>query len=226
MLTALRRHLPRATVGWVVEESFASMLEGHPDLDEVIVVRTKRWRQRPLSAAALRGARDFAHRVAEFSADVALDLMGNHKSAAIVALSMADRRIGLSRAHRREPSSAIWLSEGAEAIGVHAVDRSLSVLTALGLPSEAADFGGERIFPEARADRGDSGDYVAILPGAGWDNKRYPTAWWGEVAAALGASGLEVRLLPGPGEEPLAEEVAAASRGRARIVSGGGLCRS
>ncbi len=223
VLTALRRHLPEATLGWVVEEPFAPLLVGHPDLDQVIVVRTKRWRKQPLSAATLREVRDFGRRVAAFSADVALDLMGNHKAGAIVAMSMADRRIGLSRGDRREPSSVIWLSEGADAVGVHAVDRSLSVLAPLGLPIEPADFGGEQLFPEARADSANGEPYAAILPGAGWDNKRYPTTWWGEVAAALGANGLESRILPGPGEEPLAEEVAAASGGRARIVGPGGL---
>ncbi len=222
VLSALRRHRPESTIGWVVEAPFASLLEEHPDVDEVIVASTKRWRQRPLSSATLGGARDFASRVADFSADVALDLMGNHKSATIVALSQADRRIGLGRRHRREPSSALWLNEGCEPLGPHAVDHALSVLAPLGLPHEVADFAGDRIFPEARPGAAAPTD-AAILPGAGWDNKRYPPAWWGRVAVHLGEAGISSRLLPGPGEEPLAEEAVAASEGHARLVAPGGL---
>src|SRR6202023_3780256 len=43
VLTALRRQLPTATLGWVVEEVFAPVLAGHPDLDQLIVVRLRHW---------------------------------------------------------------------------------------------------------------------------------------------------------------------------------------
>lgn len=223
-MTALRRHLPGATIGWVIEETLTPLLEGHADLDRIIAVSTKRWRRGPQSIGTLRSLRDFASEIRDFSADVVLDLMGNHKSAAICALTMADRRIGLARAFRREPLSAFWLSEVCEPIGPHAVDRSLSVLEALDLPGEAADFGGDRLLPRAQPAAADAEPYAAILPGAGWENKRYPNSWWGEVAAALfDAGGPASRILPGPGEEPAAEAVAAASRGRARVMPAGDL---
>lgn len=224
VLTALRRRLPNATIGWVIEETLAPLLDGHPDLDRVIPVRTRRWRRAPLSVGTLRGVGDFTGAIQEFSADVALDLMGNHKSAAICALTMADRRVGLARPFRREPSSALWISEACEPDGPHAVDRSLSVLAALELPREAADFGGDRLLPDARPAAADAESYVALLPGAGWENKRYPNEWWGEIAARLAdAGGPESRILPGPGEERSAEEIAAASRGRAHVTPAGGL---
>jgi heptosyltransferase-1 len=224
VLVALRRHLPEARLGWVVESSFASLLEAHPALDEVIVVRTKEWRRRPLAATTLRDARRFWSELDAFAPDVVLDLMGNHKAAAISALTMADRRIGLAGPHRREPGSALWLSEGVEPLGQHAVERALSVLPALGLPAEAADFDGASIFPEALPAASDTTDYVAILPGAGWENKRYPNAWWGEVALGLAAAGgPRSVLLPGPGEEEAAEEAAAAGGGHAQPLPPGGL---
>lgn len=222
VLTALRRHLPEARIGWVVEAPFASLLEQHRQLDRVIVARTKLWRRRLLAPETLRDLRRFRRELDGFSADVVLDLMGNHKSGVISALTMADRRIGLAGEHRREPSSAFWISEGVEPLGRHAVERALSVLAALGLPTEEPDFGSSRIFAQAEAPA-DSG-YVAILPGAGWENKRYPNRWWGEVAAGLAAAGApESRLLPGPGEEEEAEEVAAASGGHAVVVPPQGL---
>ncbi len=224
VLTALRRHLPRATIGWVTEAPFAPLLADHADLDRLLIARSRQWRRAPLSAGTLGGVRQFASELHEFGADVVLDLMGNHKSAAICALTMADRRIGLARPFRREPSSAIWLSEGCAPLGPHAVDRMLSVLAALDLPLEDADFGGDRLLPAARPAATAGEPYVAILPGAGWANKRYPNAWWGEVAALLAEAGAPAsRILPGPGEEPFAEEVAAASGGRATARPAGDL---
>ena len=55
VLTALRRHFPRARIGWVVEEGMAPVLAGHPDLDHRITVRLRAWGKRPLSREALRG---------------------------------------------------------------------------------------------------------------------------------------------------------------------------
>lgn len=223
VLASLRRQLPEATLGWVVEGSFAPLLEGHPDLDRLIVARTKSWRKSPLAKSTLMDLERFRRELADFGADVALDLMGNHKSATIAALTMADRRIGLGRRHRREASSAIWLSESCDPVGGHAVDRGLSLLPALGLEIDPEpDFGGDRLLPDATAEA--EAGHIALLPGAGWHNKRYPTSLWGKVAAGLAeVSAAEVRILPGPGEEPLAEKVLEASGGSCRIEAPGGL---
>ena len=140
VLTALRRHLPEAKIGWVVEESMAPLLQGHPDLDELLVVRLRHWR-RSLAAQTLSEMRSFLSTLNCFAPDAVLDLMGNHKAGVISALTLADRRIGFARTSRREPSSAIWNNEPLVPRGVHAVDRMLSLLDALDLPAEPADFG-------------------------------------------------------------------------------------
>ena len=111
VLIALRRHLPEAKIAWVVERTFAPLLEGHPDIDELILVRLREWRKQPLSAAVLREVATFRQTLRRFAPDVALDLMGNHKGGAIAWLSGAKRRLGAARSLRREASSAIWLNE-------------------------------------------------------------------------------------------------------------------
>jgi lipopolysaccharide heptosyltransferase I len=229
VLTALRRHLPQAEIGWVVEEAMAPLLEGHPDLDRLLIVRLRRWRYRPWTRPHLRQMGSFLRRLGEFSPDIVLDLMGNHKAGAIGALTLADRRIGLARAHRREPSSALWISEPVdpeEQLGDarHAVDRGLALLTALGLPAEPADFGADRLLGGAPSvvdgrELAAAPPYLVVLPGAGWGNKRYPAAWWGRVAQTVGErTGIASWVAPGPGEEPLAREALAASAGWIRAV--------
>jgi lipopolysaccharide heptosyltransferase I len=226
VLTALRRHLPAARIAWVVEEAMAPVLAGHPDLDEMLVVRLRHWGRRPLAARTARELGAFLAALDRFAPEVALDLMGNHKAGAIAAFTLCDRRIGAARRHRREPSSALWLSEGVEPRGTHAVDRALSLLDALGLPPEPADFGGGKLFRDAAPGNDEArrllagGQPFALLhPGAGWGNKRYPAEWWGEAAARLrAATGLLTRVAAARGEERLAAAVEAAGGGAARAV--------
>lgn len=223
VLRALRRQWPAARVGWVVEEGFAPLLDGHPDLDALIPVRSRAWRRRPLSARTLREVVRFVAALQSFAADVVLDLMGNHKAGFIAALTLAERRIGLGRRHRREPSSALWLNEQVEPLGPHAVERALSMLPAVGVAADPVDFGGSQL-PAALDREADTAPYAVVLPGAGWANKRYPPAWWGEVAARLVAGGgPRCRVAYGPGEEPLGTEVVAAAGGAADLEPPAGL---
>ncbi len=220
VLTALRRQLPEARIGWVVEEGMAPVLSRHPDLDELIVVRLRQWR-RQVSRRAFSEVGGFLSELRRFSADVALDLMGNHKAGVISRLSGARTRIGFARPHRREPSSSVWINRPMVPRGVHAVDRMLSLLDALGLPPEPADFGPEKLFREEPTDLREisAGPFALLHPGAGWANKRYPPAWWGKAARLLQTeTGLPTWVAAARGEEDLAAEVAAASEGAARVV--------
>ena len=221
VLTALRRQLPAAKIGWVVEESMAPLLQGHPDLDELLVVRLRHWR-RSLGVESLRELRSFLSALDRFAPDAVLDLMGNHKAGVISALTLADRRIGFARSARREPSSAIWISQPVVPRGIHAVDRMLSLLDALDLPAEPADFGPEKLFREEPAAVNDvaAGEpFVLLHPGAGWANKRYPPAWWGEAARRLhAATGVPTRVAVARGEEELAAGVQAAGGAAVRLV--------
>jgi heptosyltransferase-1 len=220
VLTALRRHLPTARIGWVVEAGMAPVLAEHPDLDELFVVRLRQWRR--LSGADPRRnlgeAGAFIRALRRFRPDVALDLMGNHKAGVLARLSGAPRRIGFARQERREPSSALWINQPTAPRGLHAVDRMLSLLDALGLPPEPADFGPGKLFraePPAVVElcATHPEPFALLHPGAGWANKRYPPAWWGEAARLLHQkTGVVTWVAVAPGEEALAAEVAAAGQ--------------
>lgn len=218
VLTALRRHLPEAKIGWAVEGAMAPVLAGHPDLDELLVVRLRAWRKKPFSEQTRREVAAFRDALDRFAPDVTLDLMGNHKAGFLSALTLCDRRIGPARPWRREPSSAFWISEPVAVRGTHAVDRALSLLDALGIPPEPADFGGEKIFREEPEGLPEP-PFLLIQPGAGWASKRYPPERWGEVARRLReATGLATWVPVAPGEEGLAAGVEAAGGGAVRTM--------
>ena len=235
VLVALRRALPEARIAWAVEEVWAPLLDGHPDIDRLIRVRSKAWRKMP-KLAAWRDIRRCVGELRAFGADVAFDLMGNHKGALLARWSGAGRVIGAARADRREGSSSLWMKETVEAgqgsvrSSVHAVDKALDLLRALNLEAGPVDFGGDRLLqtpPESAtallaeldALRAAGKPLVAIQAGAGWANKTWPAEWFGEVACGLARQvDADVRVLLAPGEEHLAKQVVSASDGAARAV--------
>lgn len=192
-LAALRRVLPESEIGWVVEEGFAPLLEGHADLAAVVPVATQRWRLAPFARGTWREIARFRRALRDFRADLVLDWMGNHKAGVIARLTGCRRRLGAAREDRREPSSAAWLTETTPVKGLHAVDRAMEIVAAVGPAPQAGevDLGGDRLLPDIGAT--DPAVPILIQPGAGWGNKRYPVERWGAVAAQLGeATGLEV----------------------------------
>lgn len=221
VLDRLRQSLPNARIGWVVEQVFAPLLEGHSDLDAVIPIGLRPWRRGALSRRAWREFGVFFKALDDFSADTVLDLMGSHKAGLIGACTLADRRLGLAFRDRREPSSVIWLSETAPARGSHAVDHMLSVLEAgqLITSSDAlASFGGHKLHAQPWVQGPEEGDAFALLhPRTAWSNKDYPSESWSQVVRSIRQeSGLETWVVWGPGEESTARQVA--QRGGGRVL--------
>ncbi|MGH7163748.1 MAG: glycosyltransferase family 9 protein, partial [Planctomycetota bacterium] len=97
-LAAIKARPDGARVDWLVEDRFADLLRGHPQLDRLLVY-PRRALGRPSGVARL-AALVLAMRRARY--DVALDLQGNLKSGVLARLSGARRLIGLAPPHSRE----------------------------------------------------------------------------------------------------------------------------
>lgn len=240
-LAALRRLVPGAKIGWVVEKVWAPILEGHPDIERLIPVRAKAWRKKPWSAPIRAEIGHALAEIRDFKADLTFDLMGNHKGGFLARASGAARIVGASAGCRRERSSARWMKETVDtkavhavdtAAAIHAVDQALALLSVLAggeslseLTREAS-FEGHKLLTRrpSEADafferQSRSGKpLVLIQAGAGWANKMYPLPWWAEVARALDQHGFDVWLPGAPGEFHLAEEIVERSNGAARTV--------
>ena len=213
-LAALARHGWEA--GWLVEPAARPLLERHPLLGFVgRVPAAKRF--------AWGDARKVLGEARGRTYDVALDFQGLWKSAAWARLSGARRVVGFGARARREPLSRLLLHERVEQppAAVHVVDKNLALLRSLGIEAM-----GSREFPlpptavEARsvAERLASlglARFVLLNPGGGWQSKQWPAEEHGALARALGERGLRSLVTFGPGEEPLAERVVAASSGTA-----------
>lgn len=108
VLDYLHQVSPGIEIDWVVEEGNREILEGHPLLRRLHVVRTRAWRRDPLSdttrceiAAVRRDMREAAY-------DIAFDLQGNIKSGIITWLSGARRRYGFDREGVRESLNLLF----------------------------------------------------------------------------------------------------------------------
>jgi len=202
--------------GWLVEPPSRVLLEQNPLVAQVVVAPARKAFVWTRAVSALRTLR--AERY-----DAALDFQGLWKSAAWARLSGAERVLGWDRAARREPASAVLLSEAhARGLRGHVIDKNLELLRPLGI--EAV---GLREFPlpfsaeaVSRVDQGLGGfaaDAIVVLnPGGGWASKLWPPERYGQLARELSRLGLSALVSFGPGEEALAERVVAASGGTAR----------
>jgi ADP-heptose:LPS heptosyltransferase len=132
--------------------------------------------------------------------------------------------IGFARRFRREPSSARLLKEEVDqpAAAVHVIDKNLALLRPLGIdaiglrefplpktPQESRSV--EQGLAQLRLDPG----FVILNPGGGWASKQWPAERFGAVARGLRQRGIAALITFGPGEEPLADRVVAASGGAA-----------
>lgn len=223
---ALRAWWPRAELTWIVERREQAILGGNPDVDHVVPVDTRLWRQEfrhPAGVSAVIGkVRGLVRRIALGSFDVAIDLQGLWKSGVITALTRAPLRIGLAASHCRERASA-WFTNRHVTLppeAEHVVDQHLAVVARLGIDLAAVgppafplpgDPAAETLMARWLEDEGvkPGTPLVLLNPGSGGDRKRWAVEAFRrlgeELAVRLGA---RVGIAWGPGEEPLARAIA------------------
>lgn len=216
LLRTLRNEYPSAYIAWVLEGSFRELLDGNTDLDEVIVVHTKKWR-RKINATTFREIRKAIRRLRELRFDIAIDLQGLLKSGVITWITNAKVRLGFHKTDMRESINAIFLNKRADPAKPdrHAIERSLDLLKALGIEDFKIHFGldvspkGETMAENFLGNQSHAGPLVAINPGFGFRTK----AWGLEKYAVLGDMLMEklncaVLLTWGPGERNMVERIA------------------
>ncbi|PYX77870.1 MAG: hypothetical protein DMG66_06590, partial [Acidobacteria bacterium] len=141
----------------------------------------------------------------------AVDMQAAIRSALLNRLSRAPQRFGF--AQPREPLAKIFYTTAVETPARHVVEQGLQLAAAIiGQEQLAVDFP----LPcdadvESWADQQINGkEFVLLNPGAGWGAKRWPAERYAEVARALSSDRLHALVNCGPGEEELAQQIAAA----------------
>jgi heptosyltransferase I len=127
VINALKRHNPGTHITWVVQPGPASLVRGHPAMDELMIFDR---------ALGVRAFLDIRRRLARTPVDSVLDLQVYLKAGIVTSLARAPVKIGFDRARARDLN---WLFTNRR-IPPHAVqhvqDQYLEFLAALGVPSE------------------------------------------------------------------------------------------
>ncbi len=242
----LRRALPEARIGWVVERRWRELLcapevelsgsrgAGRPLVDELHLVDTRAWRRHILRSETRLGFSAAVRSMRGRNYDAALDLQGSIKSAVIAKLSGARSILGFR--HPRERVARLLYDSLADGRAHHVIEQNVEAvqtwLEEIGL-SRATDTlqPGTALLPrdkasEARIDStlqslGIWRSPIAILnPGAGWAAKQWPPERYGELASRLAARGFRTIINYGPGEQALAHQAVNASTRSAVAISG------
>jgi lipopolysaccharide heptosyltransferase I len=219
---ALRRSHPGAHLTWIVEAREYALLRDHPDLDIVLPVDTRLWRRLIRWPA---GARQvwaklgrLRKRIRASRFDVTLDLQGLVKSGLLTAYTGAPLRIGFSPGWCREWLNSLFTNRHVTPPpqAVHVVEQYLALLGPLGVVSSAPEFHvparpeAERRIEEFLGEQGIKRQdlLVALNPGAGRENKRWPVSHMRALAERLGAEpGVRLVLLWGPDEIHMARQI-------------------
>jgi len=218
VLCALRQAYPRAYLAWATQGGGAKLITGHECLDQLIKVE-RGWLKSPRAAWRLR------RELRRERFDVALDVQGLTKSAAVAWLSGAPCRIGLDRRHSREASTWFHTVRVAPRRR-HVVERYLEILRPLGIESPEIRFdmpldgaACANLFGQL-AQLGICRPFAVINPGAGWDSKLWPATRYARVAAALGRKFDLPSVVVWAGDRELAwaREIAAGSEGHACVA--------
>ena len=192
-LFALRRFLPHAAIDILVEDWVAPLLEGHPDVDNVITVAKG-------SGTASRVG--VARRLRANRYDVVYNLHGGTTATLLTRATGAKHRVGFEtyqyarlHNHLAPSSAALWRRDK-----THSAEQQLALLGWTGVPVSDRPRTRLAVSPEAAAtvtaklrNAGLSNQPFAVVhPAAAFATKQWAAENFGQVARELSEQGLPV----------------------------------
>lgn len=235
VLAWLKSADPEVEIDWLVEEGFASLLEGHPLLRRVQRLGLKRWRRQGW-AAVLRGLKQTLAALRQERYDLVLDLQGNCKSGLFTLVSGAGQRFGFARDGVREWPNLLATNHKVPLTSAdhHISDRSLAIARAA-FPNgtEVPPAGPLAVDPAAAAavarqlaELGLTEKPLVVLQyGTTWTTKLWPLDCWQQLVQRLCNDRYlrPVLIWGNDAERAAAEAICQASDGRALIWPRGSL---
>jgi heptosyltransferase-1 len=187
----IRQKFPDASIDWIVEEPFVSLVQMHPEVRRVIPVAVRRWRKSVLGPKTWSEVGEFRRLSQSEHYDAIIDSQGLIKSA-VVARMAKGRLHGFDAASAREPlATRLYDVRHHVARGEHAVVRN-RLLAAAAL--------GYRLEPEvnygihAMAICGTERRFCVFLHGTSRSDKLWPEDDWVALGRQLNSMGISVIL--------------------------------
>ena len=224
LLCDVRAAIPGAQIDWLIHPAYVPVIQGHDALHEAIVFDRKNlgaWWYRPSATrrftGLLRTLRDRRY-------DIVIDAQGLFRSGFLTRVTGAKMRIGL--AHAREGAALTYTHKirlPGKGKTMLAVERMRALGAPLGTDSKSsAQF---RLPLQAAGVQTAGGlapdSFVAVIPGARWNTKRWPIGRYAQVVEDLLDAGQNVVLIGAPGEKPLCDAIATQIENRKSKMGGG-----
>jgi len=222
VINAIKRHHPDSRITWVLQPGPASLVRGHPSVDEIIVFDRVKGRRAFVDVKRELSARPF---------DLVLNLQVYFKAGLVTSFTRAPVKLGFDKARARDLN---WLFTTHKIppreTGQHVQDQYFEFLEALGIPHEPVTWGlgprdDERAWQReffAPIER----PTAAIVVATSKEEKDWVPERWAQVADVLYADyGLQPVLVGGRSVRELAAEAIIMERCRHRPISalGSGL---
>lgn len=211
VISNLRQAYPHAQIDFLTERLAVEVVEGNPELNQILVLDRKRIQALPAKQQLIENLR-FIRRLRNQKYDLVFDFFGNPRSAILTWLSGAKIRVGYNWRGRQLAYNQVVQSRAAI---VHEAEFHLDALMAMDIPVQARQLS----FPIDEAGSRFANQFIVknklnnrLLVGlncyGGWEAKRWPL----ENFAALANRFVEkcqagILLLWGPGEKSYAEKV-------------------
>lgn len=177
VLNLLRKAYPAAHIAWLVTPACAGMIEGHPQLNDIILFQRKGW---------LAGVRGLVTRLRAEKFDLVLDLQGLLRSGLFCWATRAPVKVGFANARELAP---LFYTHKVPVpnVEVHAMDRYLDLAEAVGCGRGPVEY----VWPTDDADRAavramvGERRYAVLLPGTNWATKRWPVEQFAALVRPL-----------------------------------------
>jgi lipopolysaccharide heptosyltransferase I len=220
ILAGLRRAWPQTHIAWLVASPFVPLLTGHPLLNEVIPFDRRHYGRMLRSPRALLDFLRFVRQLRRQRFDLVIDLQGLFRSGLLAFACGAPRRVGFAAA--RELAWVFYTQRvRCPNEDGHAVDRNLALARSIGLPVDPPDFPlglrDEELAAGGRLITATAGQpldhYIAVVPGARWETKRWRADRLARLIEGLAADGLPpCVLLGGPDDRTFTDAIVAACK--------------
>jgi len=234
VLVWLQSAEPVMEIDWLVEESFAPLLVGHPLIRRVHRLATKVWRRQGYGQS-LRAGWEIVQALRAERYDVALDLQGNSKSGLFTRLCGAPLRYGFARDGVREWPNLLATNRHVPLTeeDFHVTERSLAVARAafpggsersLAGPLPVVPAAARAVAQHLLESETPETPLVVLHYGTTWTTKLWPLDRWCNLAAALQRRGVRPVLTWGNDAElAAARQILEACHGQAVVWPRGTL---
>jgi len=216
-LYSLSEYFPFAKIHWVIARGIEGILEGNPMVSKLWIINKDRWKHLGKIKGTLSEMGWLVKALKDEAYDIVIDLQGLMRSGLIAKATGAPIRIGFKEA--REGSALFYTHKVEGGRDIHAVDRYLKVVQALGGDTSEVQFPLPLIkeSEKIRLLRSDREDYIVIVPGARWGTKKWPAENFVTLASLLQTKSI---IVGGSAERSLSEKIQEQSKGKALSMAG------